>query len=162
MNHWNVSSKSLQIQFSLLMKLLFYKFGPCSIDINFIDCYYKRNFILIGQLNHFQSLRLDSLDSWYYQDNNISWICSSHSHIWECLMPWSINERNMLSLWCNHMKSSNFLCNSSKFSLCNLTISQIIKKSSFSMIDVAHNCHHRRPKFKCSLIFFTLYFHIIL
>ena len=90
-----------------------------------------------------------------HDNRNVSQLCTSGSERSEQLMPWSINEGNLLSIIIYH-RGTDRLRNPSGFTSCNARFSEVVQKRGLSMIYVSHHSYDW-----CSLnLFFCLFINI--
>ena len=128
-------------------KVSFSKFSHYFINIsirliNFINCNYYWNFSSFCMINCFFSLWHNTIISCNNNNNYISNTSTSCTHLSKCFMSRCINKCDITSIIINRI-SSNCLSNTTCFTTNYFTFSNIIKKCSFTMINMSHYCNNR-------------------
>lgn len=111
-------------------------------EINLINSHNGRDIIFIDKIDNLFCLIFYSFSCRNNQNNEISNSSSSSAHITKSLMTWSIDKCDFLSMTLN-MESSDFLGNTSNFSLSYIRLSKVVNKCGFTMIDMPHDCNYR-------------------
>lgn len=99
--------------------------------------------VLVDEIDDLLRLLLDSLRRRYNQYNEVGNSRSSPPHVTKRLVPWGIDEGDLLIV-ADNVEGTDFLGDASDFSLCDVRTSEIVYKSRLSMIDMPHDGHDWR------------------
>ena len=111
--------------------------------ITFVNCNNNRNFCIFCMVDSFQCLRHNTIVCCNNKNNNICYLSTTGTHHCKCFVSRSIKECNVPP-FCVNLVSTNFLCNSTSFSCCNICITDSIQCLCLTVINVSHNCNDWR------------------
>ena len=102
--------------------------------------------------NGFFGLRHHTIICCDHNNHNICDLCPSSTHRRKGFVTWGVDKGNA-TIWGFNMISTNMLGNAACFTCSHFGFTDIIKKRSFTMVNMPHNSHHRGAVNRLTVIF---------
>ena len=104
-------------------------------------------------VDRFDCLRHNTVIGSYYQDSDICYLCTTHTHCCERFVTGCIQESDgfAIDLYC---VSTDMLCDTACFAFCYVRMTDRIQQGCFTMVNVAHYYNYGRSFFQFGFVFF--------
>ena len=153
-NKYCTSAPIFRNQF-IFRQFLFYSLNIRIRLINLVDGNNNFNSGCLGMVNGLYRLWHHAIIRCHHKNGNIGGIRTTHTHCRKCLMSRCIQEGNLLSVDGYHI-STNMLCDTARFAIGYLSVTDGIQQRCLTMIDMTHNADNRWTCNHIVLCFFLL------
>ncbi|MEJ2582313.1 MAG: hypothetical protein P8127_11890 [Acidobacteriota bacterium] len=141
----NLSSPRLD-QDIVLGQLLFHAVGVGVRFVDLVDCYDQRHVGGPRVGDRLLRLRHDAVICGHHQDHDVGHLGASRAHLGECLVTRCVNEDDRSSVGRVDTRCPDVLGDAASFLLGDATRPDGVEERSLSVVDVAHDSDHRRPR----------------